>query len=489
MKRKKKRNEQDQSPLWLLVRNIDSPHLQKLMFERFAPSGAKTFNWKRCSTLKSDERASALVASLEELRETNLAEFKGLYGALTIVGIAGEVKSIQMIMRTFIEENALAKKLYNHDTFMHDFCHDNLDRPAHRAAWFAIKEELKPLWEEIVRLANTEQSRNLHWTYFNVSEPEREWDDDGLDSFAAAFKKKMEAVKKYEFPVTVQPYPPTGNFVRFVISTPKDPMLRPLVDRGSITIGLDPTANNFFLDWFFDTHTMRVTYPTIADEQDVAQLFSEHVFGSKINEEPKLYYRESLRHFTSARSSARLLELSDEDKREIAVLRICSIDFTYAETEDEANARKRLAAKRNKKDVYFTGELHPAFKCHKYDGVNIWSYLDSHFPPERYPSQWRTVLSIKFAAELYCHDYSGGTAKTVYEKTRSYSISVGPNSIRYSPKWHEIADPQHRVTLKYIAEQKLGFVGLTLEQLLRGEGEQDGQIDEAKESKPNDTLL
>lgn len=61
--------------------------------------------------MKSDERASALVASLEELRETNLAEFKGLYGALTIVGIAGEVKSIQMIMRTFIEENALAKKL------------------------------------------------------------------------------------------------------------------------------------------------------------------------------------------------------------------------------------------------------------------------------------------------------------------------------------------------------------------------------------------
>lgn len=192
MKRKKKRSEQDQSPLWLLVRNIDSTHLQKLMFERFAPSGAKTFNWKRCSTLKSDERASALVASLEELRETNLAEFKGLYGALTIVGIAGEVKSIQMIMRTFIEENALAKKLFNHDTFMHDFCHDNLDRPAHRAAWFAIKEDLKPLWEEIVRLANTEQSRNLHWTYFNVSEPEKEWDDDGLDSFAAAFKKKME---------------------------------------------------------------------------------------------------------------------------------------------------------------------------------------------------------------------------------------------------------------------------------------------------------
>ena len=79
--------------------------------------------------------------------------------------------------------------------------------------------------------------------------------------------------------------------------------------------------------------------------------------------------------------------------------------------------------------------------------------------------------------------------KTIYEKTRSYSISVGPNSIRYSPKWHEISDPQHRVTLKYIAEQKLGFVGLTLEQLLRGEGEQDGQIDEAKESKTDDTLL
>ena len=99
------------------------------------------------------------------------------------------------------------------------------------------------------------------------------------------------------------------------------------------------------------------------------------------------------------------------------------------------------------------------------------------------------MLSIKFTAELYCHDYSGGAAKTIYDKTRSYSISVGSNSIRYSPKWHEIADPQHRVTLKYIAEQKLGFVGLTLEQLLRGEGEQDGQIDEAKESKKDDTLL
>ena len=45
------------------------------------------------------------------------------------------------------------------------------------------------------------------------------------------------------------------------------------------------------------------------------------------------------------------------------------------------------------------------------------------------------------------------------------------------------------MTLKYIAEQKLGFVGLTLEQLLRGEGEQDGQIDEAKENKTDDTLL
>lgn len=486
------------APLWLLIRNIDSAYLQQLMYRRFAPTGASAVNWKEVGEMDADHRASALVGYLEKLQKDNLAEFSNLYGALTIVGIAGASKSIHKWMDTQVKEHKVVKGLYATDIFLSEFSHERLEHPIHRAAWFAIKEKLQPLWEELVGLANNEQTLRMHWVYFPLTDHTKEPDEQGLNEFENSLRDKMAKIKPYEFPVTAHPYPKTGQSMRFVVSTPKDPILCRQVERGHIMVGLDNNANNFFIDWFFDTDTLRVTYPDVTTEEDIATLFSEHVLGNEIKKDEKRYFNKALSFYTSSKRSAERLELSESDKDQIASLRINSIDFTYAQSKEEADARDRLygrdgnKAKRKKSDPFFTGELHPAFKCHKYEGQNIWSYIDQHFPPDKYPPEWRTILSIQFSISLYDHRIVNGNLTTDRDKTHKFSITVKPTSISYSPKWHEIHDAQHRETLKYLTDTKLQLIGHTLSEYMSDGGKDamptDVSVPTAPE-KQDDTLL
>ena len=489
------------TPLGLLIRNIDSAHLQQLLFRRFAPTGASKINWQEMFEMDSDRRAAALIESFNKLQDDNLKEYSNLYGALTIIGVAGESRSIHKWMDTLVRDNQVVRGAYITSTFMSEFSNDQLERPTHRAAWFAITEKLERLWEELVGQANNEQTSRMNWVYFPLEEHTKEPDEDGLNAFEEGLHDMMSKIKTYPFPVTVHPYPRTGKSIRFVVSTPKDPILCRQVERGQIMVGLDTNANNFFIDWYFDTDTLRVTYPDVTTEEEIAKLFAKHVLGNDLKKDEKRYFTDSLSFYTSSETSKERLGLTEGDKDQIASLRISSIDFTYAQSQEEASARERLFGKygtrpkHKKGDPYFTGELHPAFKCHRYDGDNIWSYLDQHFPPKLYPAQWRTILSIQFSVALYDHQIESHRLTTARDKTHKFTITVKPTSISYSPKWHEILDAQHRETLKYITETKLQLIGRTLNEQLSNVDSASETISaspaSAKEAKspPDDTLL
>ena len=459
------------APLWRLIRNVTVRDLQERLFAKYSATLAK-MNWEKVERKDLDRRADELFTYLNRLHDRNLKEYMDIYSALSIISIGGESKAMQRASQKIIDTKPaidyLNVDLYN----VARGGDENLTTATNRVAWLCVRPELDAEWKEMVSLAMFEQARSIPWKYFDTTPPGNRTPDEikeGIAAFEAQFRKDMEAKKRYGFPVSVQPYPPSGRFVRYVISTPQDPQHKLLVDKNAITIGLDPTANNFLVDHYFATDTIRVSYPVVIDEELVAKLFAELVLKANITEEKKLSFEEPLTKYTSSRSSASKMELTKAEKEDISYIRIASISFTYAETAEEANLRKQKGRKnRKRKHATATNDLlvlepRPAFKCYSYSGHDIYRYLDEHFSPDRYPAKWRTILSITFAVALYKHEYAEGKLLKSTD-TKEYKIIVKPTNIDYSPKWHEIDDPRHRDLLNHV-KTKLGLVGKTLEEI------------------------
>lgn len=472
METNKTESQDRNSPLWRLIRNVTVRDLQERLFTKYSVTFAK-LDWTTVERKNLDRRADELFRHLNSLHGRKLKEYMDIYSALSIISIGGESKVMQRASQKIINTKPAIDYL-NVDLYTVARGGDeDLTTATNRVAWLCVRPELDAEWKEMLCLAMFEQARNIPWKYFDITPPANRTPDEikaGIEAFKAKFGKDMEEKKRYSFPVSVQPYPPSGRFVRYVISTPQDPQHKLLVAKNSIIVGLDPTTNNFLVDHYFATNTIRVSYPVVIDEEPVAKLFAELVLNAKVTEEKKLNYEEPLTKYTSSRSSTSKMELTKAEKEDIAYIRISSISFTYAETEAEANMRRKKTAKgRKARKVNGASadqpvhEPRPAFKCYSYSGHDIYRYLDEHFSPETYPAKWRTVLSITFAVALYKHEYvDGKLLKSA--ATKEYKIIVTPNKLDYSPKWHEIDDPRHRDLLNQV-KTKLGLVGKTLEEI------------------------
>ena len=463
MKEKKNNNKGDKpkkSPLWLMIRQITLPDLQQFIFEKVAK--AYKIDWGKIEYRNLDLRADQIHAEILELQKQYPSCYLDLYSSLRIINLAAVSKNIMKIV-THLTEIDPAKKYFFTDMFnLEHGGQASITHPANRVAWFCARQDkLESEWGKIVDLAVNEEQKNSSWSYYTI-EPakntEQEEIDQGIESFKEKFGKAMEDSKKMPFPVEVHPFPSTGKYVRYAITVPKDPFKTYLCDQHNVTVGLDPTMHTFYLDHYIAKPTIRLTWPVVCDERVVADFFVEHVLGTKIVDEPTMYFTKPLRTFTSSRTSEEAMKVDgDDEKEQIHSIFISSVDFTYAESESEAEKVRRL--RENKKRAKRGEEQRPAFRCYNYKGNRIWAYLDEHFNPTRYKPEWRDILSITFTVRLFKVVVANNVKIYDREKTRDFKIVCKPDKLTYSPRMQDIVEPEYKATLRYIVEKKLKLIG------------------------------
>ena len=343
---------------------------------------------------------------------------------------------------------------------------ESLTDPANCVAWFCARQDkLESEWSKIVDLALNEEQKNSSWTYYTIEPPTKIEQEDirkGIEDFKEKFGAAMEDSKKMPFPVEVHPFPSVGKYIRYAITTPKDPFKTYLCVQHDVKVGLDPTMRTFYIDHYLAEPTIRLVWPVVCDERYVADFFVEHILGSKILDEPRMYYARALRTFTSSRKSEEAMIVNGDEKDRIHSIFISSVDFTYAESESEAEKIRRQ--RENKKRAKRGEELRPAFRCYNYRGNRIWAYLDEHFNPARYKPEWRDVLSITFVVRLFKVVVTNNVKIYDRTKTRDFKITCNPDKLTYSPKMQDIVEPEYKDTLHYVADKKLGLIGERLDE-------------------------
>jgi len=469
----------ERSPIWLMIRAITVPTLIEKIFEK-ATKDYKV-DWSKIEQKNLDIRADQILEEALKLQAKYPYCYLDFYSSLRIISIAAQSKRVQKLTLRLTEIPPARSPFYA-DMFNLPGGGDHLSEPANRAAWFCMmdKQELDKEWLQIVDMAMSEEQQNTSWTYYAIKPPtitSPEDIEDSLEVFKQEFGKTMEDSKKLDFPVEAHPFPSTGKYIRYAITVPKDPSKTYLQNKKTVTVGLDPTMFTFYLDHFFAENTIRVAWPVVCEERIVADNFAKHVLGSEVVDEPTLYYTDPLKSYTSSEASEEMMVVSEEEKARIDEIFISSVDFTYAETEHEARVRRnqRKNKKRRKKS---DPPDRPAFRCYNYKGPHIWNYLNEHFDPKKYKPEWRDVLSIVFTVRL--RKVVKLEQQTIYDSchSREFKIICKPDKLTYSPKLHEIIEPEYRATLRYIAEQKLKLIGKPLNEHIQDAqaGGTDGSI-------------
>ena len=461
-----RRNEgkrENKNPLWLMINAITISELLQRLFEKSAKE--YKIDWSSAEKMSIDERTDFVFEHTLTLYREYPSCYLDFYSSLRYALIAVRSRPLQKLMVKMRERPNVKSKFFRDEFRWPTSPGVSLTHPANFAAWYCSMEHsgLQEEWRQIVDLVNKDESGRLVWRYFNITAPQNideEEIKEGLELFKKEFGKTMEERKGMDFPVEIHPFPSTGKYVRYVINVPKDPTKAFLVNKKSVSVGLDPTMNTFYIDHYFAEDKIRVSWPVMCEERDAAEHFAKFVLGSEIVDEVVLYFTKPLRAFTSSRESKELMKLSEKDKESICSIKISAVDFTYAESESEAEKIRRQKENISRKKVH--DELRPAFKCYNYKGDDIWRYLDEHFNPLKYKAEWRDVLSLKIQVELYAIVANDKIRYYDRNKKRKFSIICKPNKLDYAPKLHEIAEPEYKATLRYIAEKKLKLVGQTL---------------------------
>lgn len=457
-----RQDKQTQPPLWLIIRSIANTDLQQIIFDTTA-KGWK-IDWSKIERKNLDLRADQILAEVLELQKQNSAAYYELSSSLRVIHIVATTKSI-LKTALHLKDIPPANTPFVYDLFHLDQPGEgNITHAANLVAWFCARQDkVKQEWEKIVSLAITEEQKNSSWSYFTIEPPTKVDPDEiqkGINEFEDKFGEEMKKEKKMPFRVKVHPLPSTGKFVRYAVTIPKDPFKTYLYAQDNITVGPDPTMHTFYLDRYIAEPTVRLTWPVACDERRVADLFVDLVFGSKVLDEPQLLFTKSLRRFTSSRTSEEAMNVADNEKDRIHSIFINSVDFTYAESETEADKRRRQ--RENKKRAKKGEELRPAFRCYNYTGNRIWAYLDEHFNPERYKPEWRDILSITFTVRLFKVVLLGNNKVYDPNKTKDFKIVCTPGKRTFRPRMEEIVEPEYKATLRYVADKKLGLIGESL---------------------------
>jgi len=425
------------------------------LFQKYAPTFADGVNWRPLRKKMHEDRRDTVIATFSELRDTDTEWFNELCGALNLIRIVAESKNIRKHMKRLVVSRAISGKFGQSILHCATPQDGKLTEPINLGAWFCVHEEdLRNEWDNIKQLALKEGNPNYDWTNFCLEPRSRMPDSAHLQIFEDELFGIFEKEKSNKFPVKVIPLETTRRFQRYCVSTAKDPIETFLALNGEISSGNDPTANTFLIDYYFNCELLSITYPDVIEASRVADLFADHVLGSKTTqEEPKVYLHSMRAYHSEEAALAKFAEIKKK-YRDVKDISVRTIKFTIAENAKMALLRRSGDAdKKNKAEKL---PKLPQFRCEVARGDDIFAALRKYCTTDVRHSKLVDVFEVEFYVSLYDRDargYLGREFRDMDSPCHAYTISVSPRQISFDPPRKEISNETHWKLLAQIKSE------------------------------------
>ncbi len=415
------------------------------LFEKYAPNYADDVDWKSITKQHFKNRRNAVVEIFDGLKRFDGEKFNDLCGALNIIRIVAESRRIKKHLSRLINVRGVAGKFSQSSVRRHSTFDGDVYHPVNIAEWFCIKEtELREEWPKIKQLALKEDCPNYDWTTFCL-EPRKYFPDEKrLSAFRNELFRIFKTEKSNVFPVKVFQLDETRTFIRFCVSTAKDPLETLLTSRGEIVSGNDPTANTFLIDYYFNCETLSITFPDVIEVDRVAKLFAEIVLGSKTSAEEPRAYLKSMRQYHAEEFALKKFEEIRKTHPDVKEIGIRAIKFTVAE--DEAQAKLRRSEDKRKKNIVNKLPGLPVLRCEVDRGADVFAAIRELFAAKVQRKELVDVFEVTFCVTLYDKapdEYLGRELRDMNSNTHSYSFSVTPRNVTYNPSRKDYVLPAH----------------------------------------------
>lgn len=438
----------------LALRSISMAWLLNKLFEKYAPRFSDKLDWKGYKSLGREARKQRASEFKAKLRRQRPSDHNELCGALNIIMIAARSRKIKAYMMSLTTKKGAIRTKFNLDCGKQVSGDGQPNEPVNLATWFCIHEEdMREEANKIKQYALNEDQRYYNWTWYNTTQPTK--GTEGEETLLKEFENALKGIFKKEkddkkFPVRASRLDETKTFIRYCVSTAKDPIEAFLARNGAICSGNDPTANTFLIDYFFNCDVFRVAFPGVIDAERVASLFANHVLGAELTPDEPAVFLKAMRRFATEKECNGLIEAAKKSADNIHGIQLKAMRLTVADspTQAEAYRNRRENAKRLNQGL----RPLPRLRCEVFEEDNIFDEIRKHFSPDLQRKELLDVFELVFRIDLYKTEKQEYLSPELRRNapTCRYWLSVTPRKIRFKPRIVEIPDPKHRATLDKI---------------------------------------
>ena len=434
----------------LALCSVSIAWITRALFEKYAPVFADKVDWRAYSRLGREARKVRAIELKNELKEESAGYHNELCGALNLISIAAHSRKIKQYMVRMTTKAREISKRFNHEALKNVLGDGKMTDPTNIAAWLCVHEEDMPAeWEKLKQFAIAEEQRYYNWTWYAITEPTKEATDENIKAFETALKEIFHKEKDDEnFPAKAYRLAESKTFMRYCVSTAKDPIETFLALNGGIERGNDPTANTFLIDHYFNCNYIRIAFPDVIEADRVAALFVEHVLGCEVAaEEPRVYLK-AMRQYATRGDCDKAFESVRTECKNVKDIQLKSIRFTVAEDIKRAEMRRRYVE--NKKRASDGLPPLPRLKCEVFEDGHLFDELERCFSSDARRKELMDVYELVFKIRLYKETQESYLSQEMHDSvvpSTGYTLRVTPKSVRYSPRIQEVLDNTHRKTL------------------------------------------
>lgn len=437
----------------LALCSVSIPWITKALFEKYAPAFSDKIDWPSYYKLGREAQKVRAIELKNSLKEENAGFHNELCGALNLISIAAHSRKIRQYMIRTTNRNKEICKRFNHESLRSGSGDGRHRDSINMAAWFCIHEEDMPAeWEKLKQFAIAEDQRYYNWSWYAVTDPTKEASDDDIKAFEDALREIFHKEKDDKnFAAKAYRLAEAKTFIRYCVSTAKDPIETFLALNGGIERGNDPTANTFLIDHYFNSNCIRVAFPDVIESDRVADLFAMHVLGCQVTTDEPRVYLGTMRKYATRRECDTAFEAIMNECSDVKDIRLKAIRFTVAEDLKHAELRRRAAENK----VRTTNGLPPLprLKCEVFEDGHLFDEMERCFSKSALQKELMDVYELVFKILLYNDTNVDYLSKELHDEivsSNSYQLKVTPKNVRFTPRIQEVANNAHRRTLQKI---------------------------------------
>ena len=440
----------------LALCSVSVAWITKELFAKYAPDFADKIDWKAYSKLGREERKNRSIELKNKLKDESPPFHNDLCGALNLISIAAHSRKIKKYMSRITTKVREISRRFNHEALRNVIGDGRISDPTNIAAWLCVHEtDMREEWDKLKQFAIAEEQRYYNWSWYAITDPTKEATDADIKSFEFALKEIFKKEKDDEnFAAKAYRLAESQTFIRYCVSTAKDPIETFLARNGGIERGNDPTANTFLIDHYSSCNYIRIAFPDVIEVDRVAALFVDHVLGCEVTSEEPRVYLNTMRKYATKEDCDKAFETVEKECENLKDIQLKSIRFTVAEDVKRAELRRRCAE--NKKRVSDGLPLLPRLKCEVFEDGKLFDEIERSFSANARRKELMDVYELVFRIRLYVETearYLSTEFRNESASFTSYSLRVTPKSVRFVPRIQEVANNDHRKTLLKI--QKL----------------------------------